>query len=65
MSDVDLLKHKDEYSSNEDIIINVQFSLIGSLRESFTEENWTKAYNKNDNQFKLKYKKTMNLLALR
>jgi len=55
MSDVNLVKQKDEYSSDEDVTINVQFSLQGSLRKSFTEESWTKAYNKNDNQFKLKY----------
>ena len=28
---------------------------MGNLRESFTEKNWTQAYERNDNTFKLKY----------
>ncbi len=28
---------------------------MGDIREAFNETNWTKAYNKNDNLFKLKY----------
>lgn len=55
ISDLELIKNKNEFTVNEDITVNVKFSLKGTLRDSFTEENWTKAYNKNDNLFKLKY----------
>ena len=55
ISDLELIKNKNEFRENEDITVNVKFSLKGTLRDSFTEENWTKAYNKNDNLLKLKY----------
>ena len=43
------------YTSDDSITINVKFSLSGDVRNSFTEKNWTNAYENNDNQFKLKY----------
>ena len=43
------------YTSDDCITINVKFSLSGDVRNSFTEKNWTNAYENNDNQFKLKY----------
>ena len=43
------------YTSDDSITINVKFSLSGDVRNSFTEKNWTDAYEKNDNQFKLMY----------
>lgn len=55
ISDINLIKTKDEFSSDEIITINVKFSIQGALREAFNEKNWTGAYNKNDNLFKLKY----------
>ena len=55
ISDINLIKTKDEFTVDEDIIIDVKFSIQGGLREAFNEKNWTKAYNKNDNLFKLKY----------
>jgi len=55
ISDLELTKNKNSFTVDEDITVNVKFSLEGTLRDSFTEENWTKAYNKNDNLFKLKY----------
>ena len=55
ISDISLEKKKDEFSSDDIITIDVKFSIQGELREAFTEKNWTKAYNKNDNLFKLKY----------
>jgi len=55
ISDILLIKTKDEFSSDEIITINVKFSIQGALREAFNEKNWTTAYNKNDNLFKLKY----------
>ena len=55
ISTINLVKTKDEYSSDENIEINVQFSVEGSLRDAFNEVNWTKAYNNYDASFKLKY----------
>ena len=50
-----VVKDKDVYTSNDSITLNVKFSLNGDVRDSFNEKNWTDAYEKNDNQFKLKY----------
>ena len=55
ISDIQLVNSKEEYSLGETVEINVKFSIEGGLRESFTEKNWTKAYNNNDVSFKLKY----------
>ena len=55
ISDIKLVRSKDEYSSEENIEINVQFSVEGDVRDSFNETNWTKAYNNYDVGFKLKY----------
>ena len=55
ISNLSLVKDKDAYSSDDSITINVKFSLSGDVRNSFTEKNWTHAYENNDNQFKLKY----------
>ena len=56
ISNLNLVKDKDVYTSDESITINVKFSLNGDIRNSFTEKNWTDAYENNDNQFKLKYR---------
>ena len=55
ISAIELVKSKDEYLSDENVEINVKFSLEGDLRNAFNEANWTKAYNNNDVSFKLKY----------
>ena len=55
ISDIEIQKDGDKFSEDHNITINVKFSVQGKLRESFTEENWTKAYNKYDVGFKLKY----------
>ena len=55
ISDIILTKSKDEFSSDEMIDIDIKFSIQGNLRGAFNEKNWTKAYNNNDNLFKLKY----------
>jgi len=54
ISDIELLVEKDKFSSDENITINVKFSIRGMIRDAFNEKNWTEAYNKNDNTFKLK-----------
>jgi len=55
ISNLNLVKDKDTYSIDDSITLNVKFSLNGELRNAFNEKNWTEAYEKNDNQFKLKY----------
>ena len=55
ISAITLGKEKDEFSSDEIITITARFSLTGGLRDAFTEKNWTEAYERNDNTFKLKY----------
>ncbi len=55
ISEIELVRDKDEFSSDESISINVKFSVQGMIRDNFNEKNWTEAYNKNDNMFKMKY----------
>ena len=55
ISDLILVKDKDVYTTADSITLNVKFSLNGEVRNAFNEKNWTDAYEKNDNQFKLKY----------
>ena len=55
ISNLELVKDKDAYSVNDSITLGVKFSLSGEMRDVFNEKNWTDAYEKNDNQFKLKY----------
>jgi hypothetical protein len=55
ISNLSLVKDKDVYATEDGITINVKFSLTGDIRNAFNEKNWTDAYEKNDNQFKLKY----------
>ena len=55
ISNLSLVKDKDVYATEDGITINVKFSLTGDVRNAFNEKNWTDAYEKNDNQFKLKY----------
>lgn len=55
ISDISLTKSKEVFSLDENIEVAVKFSIQGDLREAFNEKNWTKAYNKYDNLFKLKY----------
>lgn len=56
ISAIQLARPKDEYSLDENIQINVKFAVQGGIRDAFTEENWTQAYNNNDVSFKMKYK---------
>jgi len=52
---MELVSSKEEYSEDETVAINVRFSVQGGVREAFNEKNWTDAYDKNDNLFKMKY----------
>ena len=53
--DIELVKSNDKFELDENVIVNVKFSVMGALREAFNEKNWERAYNKHDNAFKLKY----------
>ena len=50
-----LEKPTDKFKENENVAVNVKFSVTGALRQAFNEKSWEKAYNKHDNVFKLKY----------
>ncbi len=65
ISGIEILKDKEAYTVNDTILFNVKFSITGLLRDSFTEENWTKSYEKYDNVFKLKYGIKLNKTGLR
>ena len=65
ISNIQMVKDKEVYALNERITLNVKFSITGLLRDSFTEENWTKSYEKYDNVFKLKYGIKLNKSGLR
>jgi len=65
ISSLDIIKDKDVYTVDDNITINVKFSLNGDIRNSFNEKNWTDAWNNNDNQFKLKYGVKLNSGGLR
>ena len=39
---------KNEFALDEDITVNVRFSITGGLRDSFTEKNWNDVSDKND-----------------
>lgn len=54
ISDIELVGN-DEFSADEDVKISVKFSVQGSIRDAFNEKNWTEAYEKFDNTFKMKY----------
>ena len=55
ISNIELVKSNDEFKLNENVVINVKFSIMGALREAWNEKSWENAYNKHDNAFKLKY----------
>jgi len=55
ISEVSLEKPADKFKVDENVAVNVKFSVTGALREAFNEKNWEKAYNNHDNVFKLRY----------
>lgn len=55
IADIELGKDREEFPLDGDVNITVKFSISGMIRDAFNEENWTKAYNKYDNLFKMKY----------
>lgn len=55
IGEVSLEKLSDKFKIDENVAINVKFSVTGDLREAFNEKNWAKSYNNHDNAFKLRY----------
>lgn len=55
IGNIELVKSNDKFKPDDNIEINVKFSVLGALRESWNEKNWEKAYNNHDNAFKIKY----------
>ena len=55
ISDVSLEKTSDKFRVDDNVTLNVKFSIMGALRDAFNERNWEKAYNDHDNAFKLRY----------
>ena len=65
ISGVSLAKSSDKPGIEDNVTINVKFSVTGALREAFNEKNWEKAYNNHDNTFKLRYGVKLHTSGLR
>ena len=55
ISDLRLEAPRREFAADERVTMHVKFSITGDLRDAFTEEGWTRAYNRNDVALKIKY----------
>lgn len=55
ISEVELAGDGGDFGPDDRVTANVRFSIQGALRKAFNENNWTQAYGKFDNTFKLKY----------
>lgn len=55
ISEIRVAPSRPSYSAGENVEVSVGFSILGGLRDAFTEEGWTRAYEANDVSFKLKY----------
>ncbi len=55
ISEVSIEGSSDKLRLDDNVTINVKFSVTGALRDAFNESNWEKAYNNHDNSIKIKY----------
>ena len=62
---IEVIPSKSSYSLDDTIHLLVKFSVQGKNRESFTEQNWTEAYNANDVSVKMKYEVHITSTGLR
>lgn len=62
---IDVTPSKESYSLDDTIHLMVKFSVRGKSRDSFTESNWTEAYNANDVSIKIKYEVHITSMGLR
>jgi hypothetical protein len=53
LADLRIVPERSSYSLDEDIVLNLGFRVIGGLRESFTPDVWTIAWEDNDKQVRL------------
>ena len=51
--DAILSKSQDEPNKSELLTLNLEFRIIGQIREAFDQKNWERAYNKHDNSFRM------------
>lgn len=55
ISNVKLVQSTSRVKLNEPVTLEVQFKVDGQIREVFNQQVWTDAYNKHDNNFRIKY----------
>jgi hypothetical protein len=55
IGEISLEKSLDKPRIDDNIAIDVKFSITGAFREDFNEKNWEKSYKNHDNSFKLRY----------
>lgn len=55
ISNVKLVQSSSRVKLNEPVTLEVQFKVDGHIREAFNQQAWTDAYNKHDNNFRIKY----------
>ena len=53
ISDINIGSSHDSIRSNEILTLSLSFNIDGLIRESFSQKNWERAYDKHDNGFRL------------
>lgn len=53
ISDIKVRSSHDSIRSNEVLTLSLSFNIDGLIRESFSQKNWERAYDKHDNGFRL------------
>jgi hypothetical protein len=53
ISDIKIGSSHDSIRSNEILTLSLSFNIDGLIRESFSQKNWERAYDKHDNGFRL------------
>jgi hypothetical protein len=48
-----ILSKSHESNKSELLTLNLEFRIIGQIREAFDQRNWERAYNKHDNSFRM------------
>ena len=64
VSDVHVIPQKGEYSIDEPVALNLGFRVIGGLREAFTPDVWTTAWEENDKLVRLTMRTSIMSLGL-
>lgn len=53
ISNAILSKSQDSVKADQPLTLSLSFKIAGSIRESFSQKNWERAYNKHDNGFRM------------